>query len=67
MHFSEIIKLQFDKKKTYIALYFGTFGIIISQLPLKDAWLPQFSFWNQIALATISFSKIIVINCAKIP
>ena len=25
MHFSEITKVQFDKKMPYIAVYFGTF------------------------------------------
>ena len=45
MYFSEIIKLQFDKKKMpYISLYFITFRnycfLIISKL--KKTWSPPF-------------------------
>ena len=49
MHFSEIIKLQFDKKKMpYIALYFSTFKnycfLIISK---KCVVTPNFLFGLQ--------------------
>ena len=64
MHFSEIVKLQFEKKKTktpYIPLYFYLLAfynyccLIISK---KMRCYPQFSFWIPIALDKICFSLI---------
>ena len=48
MHFSEIIKLLFGKKKKktpYIAVYFTVFfRTIVASLYLKNAWLPPIFF-----------------------
>ena len=46
MHFMEIIKLQFEK--------------LFHELHLKNAWLPQFSFWISITLVKIYISYIII-------
>ena len=47
MNFSDIhvIKLQFRKKMTHIALYFGTnFRNIVALFSLKNVWLPPILF-----------------------
>ena len=77
MHLSEIIKLLFEKKNPYIALYFNVFlfcfvflffvinncCLIISK---KMPRYPQFSFWVLVALAKIFFYNYRVINCTKV-
>ena len=68
-HFSEIIKLQFGKKRKkektpYNALYFTLCCFIISKKKKKRPGYPQFSFWISTALTKICFPRI-VINCAK--
>ena len=44
MHFSEIIKLQFGKKRHTLLCFLLLFRIIVAQLSLKNAWLPPISF-----------------------
>ena len=49
MHFSEIIKLQFEKKKkkkTHTLLFILLLlRIIVASLSIKIAWLPPIFFW----------------------
>ena len=40
MHFSEIIKLQFEKERHTFLCIIKLFTNIIHQLSLKNAWLP---------------------------
>ena len=40
MHFSEIIKLQFEKERHTLLCIIKLFTNIIHQLSLKNAWLP---------------------------
>ena len=45
MHYSEIIKLQFGKKKRHTLLCILLFfRIIVASLSLKNAWLPPIFF-----------------------
>ena len=59
MHFSEIIKLQFEKERHTLLCILKLFTNIIHELSLKNAWLPQFSFWISITLVKIYISSII--------
>ena len=59
MHFSEIIKLQFEKERHTLLCIFKLFTDIIHELSLKNAWLPQFSFQISIGLVKIYVSCII--------
>ena len=43
MHFSEIIKLQFGKKRPTLLCILLLFRIIVAWLSLKNAWLPPIS------------------------
>ena len=43
MHFSEIIKLQFGKKRPTLLCILLLFRIIVTWLSLKNAWLPPIS------------------------
>ena len=43
MHFSEIIKLQFGKKRHTLLCILLLFRIIVAWLSLKNAWLPPIS------------------------
>ena len=40
MHFSEIIKRQFEKERHTLLCILELFTNIIHELPLKNAWLP---------------------------
>ena len=51
MHFSEILKLQFEKKTAIHCFVFYCF---------LYAWFAQLSFWISIALAKICFSRIVI-------
>ena len=44
MHFSEIIKLQFGKKRHTLLCILLLFKIIVAKLSLKNAWLPPIFF-----------------------
>ena len=44
MHFLEIIKLQFGKKRHTLLCILLLFRIIVAQLFLKNAWLPPIFF-----------------------
>ena len=44
MHFSEIIKLQFEKERHTFLCFLKLFTNIIHQLSLKNAWLPPIFF-----------------------
>ena len=44
MHFSEIIKLQFDKECHTLLCILKLFTNIIHELSLKNAWLPPIFF-----------------------
>ena len=59
MHFSEIIKRQFEKERHTLLCILKLFRDIIHELSLKNAWLPQFSFWISIGLVKIYISCII--------
>ena len=59
MHFSEIIKLQFEKERHTLPCILKPFTDIIHELSLKNAWLPHFSFWISIGLVKIYISCII--------
>ena len=65
MHYSEIIKLQFGKKRHSLLCILLFFKIIVASLSLKMGGYPQFSFWISIALDKICFPRI-VINHTKI-
>ena len=60
MHFWEIITLPFEKERHTLLCILNLFTDIIHELSLKNAWLPQFSFWISIALVTIYISCIII-------
>ena len=64
MHFSEIKKLQFDKKKLYkyIALYFSTFQNYCFLIISKNVWLPPIFFLD----SNSPCLDLPFINCAKI-
>ena len=59
MHFLEIIKLQFEKERHTLLCILKLFTDIIHELSLKNAWLPQFSFWISIVLVKIYISCIV--------
>ena len=59
MHFSEIIKIQFEKERHTLLCILKLFTDIIHALSLKNAWLPQFSFWISRGLVKIYISCII--------
>ena len=66
MHFSEIIKLQFGKKRHTLLCILLLFRILVAYLSLiKIRGNPQFSCWFSIALAKIYFSRT-VMSRAKI-
>ena len=44
MHFSEIIKLQFEKERHTLLCILKLFSDIIHELSLKNAWLPPIFF-----------------------
>ena len=44
MHFSEIIKLQFEKERHKLLCIFKLFTNIIYELSFKNAWLPPIFF-----------------------
>ena len=44
MHFSEMIKLQFEKKGHTFRCILLLFRIIVAELSLKNAWLPPTFF-----------------------
>ena len=44
MHYSEIIKLQFGKKRYTLLCILLFFRIIVASLSLKKAWLPPILF-----------------------
>ena len=44
MHFSEIIKLQFEKERHTLLCILKLFTDIIHELSLKNAWLPPIFF-----------------------
>ena len=44
MHFSEIIKLQFEKERDTLLCILKLFTNIILELSLKNAWLPPIFF-----------------------
>ena len=46
MHFSEIIKLQFGKKRHTLLCILLLFRIIVAWLSLKNAWLPPIFFMD---------------------
>ena len=51
MHFSEITKLQFGKKKRHTLLcILGLFRIIVALLSLKNMWLPPIFFLDSNSL-----------------
>ena len=60
MHFQDIIKLQFEKERHTLFCNLKLFTNIIHQLSVKNAWLPQFSFWISIALVKIYIFCIII-------
>ena len=46
MHYSEIIKLQFDKKRHTWLCILKLFTNIVHELSLKNAWLPPIFFFD---------------------
>ena len=64
-HFFEIIKLPFGKERHTLLCILKLFTNIVDYLSLKNAWLPQFSFWISIILVNICFSRTLI-NQAKI-
>ena len=44
MHFSEVIKLQFEKERHTLLCILKLFTKIIHELSLKNAWLPPIFF-----------------------
>ena len=60
MHFSEIIKLQFEKERHTWLCMLKLFTNIVHELSLKNAWLPPIFFLISIALFQIYISRIIV-------
>ena len=59
MHFSEIIKPQFEKKKViHSFIFFNFLELSLLNYLSKMRGFPQFSFWIPIALAKICFSCI---------
>ena len=44
MHFSEIIKLQFGKKRHTLLCILKLFTNVVDQLSTKNAWLPPIFF-----------------------
>ena len=46
MHFSEIIKFQFEKERHTLLCILKLFTNIIYELSLKNAWLPPIFFLN---------------------
>ena len=44
MHFSEIIKLQFEKERHILLFILKLFTNTIHELSLKNAWLPPIFF-----------------------
>ena len=60
MHSLEIIKLQFEKELHTLLCISELFTNIVHELSLKNAWLPQFSFWISIILVKIYISCIII-------
>ena len=59
MHFSEIIKFQFEKERHTLLCILKLSTNIIHELSLENAWLPQFSFWISLTLLKIYISCII--------
>ena len=51
MHFSEIIKLQFGNKTSYIALYFTAFLNYCFLVISENAWLPPIFFLDSNSLS----------------
>ena len=60
MHSVEIIELQFEKERHTLLCILELFTNIVHELSLKNAWLPQFSFWISITLVKIYLSCIII-------
>ena len=56
MHFSEIIKLKFEKKLPYILCILTLFRIMVASLSQKMPGYRHFSFWIPMTLAEIYFS-----------
>ena len=46
MHFSEIIKLQFEKERHTCLCILKILTNIVHKLPLKNAWLPPIFFFD---------------------
>ena len=46
MHFSEIIKLQFEKERHTLLCILKLFTNVVHELPLKNGWLPPISFFD---------------------
>ena len=63
INFSEIKKLQFDKKKAIQALYFSTFQNYCFLIISKNVWLPPIFFLDSNSLCL----DLPFINCTKIP
>ena len=68
MHFSEMIKLQFEKKRHIFLCILLLFRIIVTSidvylktLSLKNGWLPQFSF----CISKNCFSRIFSLTYVK--
>ena len=59
MHFSEIIKLQFEKERHTLLCILKLFTNIIHELSLKNARLPPIFFLDSITLVKIYSSCII--------
>ena len=62
MHFSEIIKPQFEKELHTWLCILKPFTNIVHELSLKNAWLPPIFFFdfNNITLVKIYISRIII-------
>ena len=62
MHFSDIIKLQFEKERHTLLCTLKLFTNIIHELSLKNAWTPPIFFWISITLVKIYISCIITLR-----
>ena len=60
MHFLDIIKLQFGRKRHTLLCILLLFRIIVPYLSLKMRGYPQFSFWISVAPAKICFFRAVL-------
>ena len=60
MHFSEIIKLQFEKERHTWLCILKLFTNIVHKLSVKNAWLHPISFSISITLVKVFISRIII-------